>query len=217
MKVLDLFCNAGGSAVGYHMAWPDAEIVGVDIIDQPRYPFAFVNADANTFPLDGFDFIHASTPCHDHTRSRTTGPEHGTAWMLAHTVERLSLLNVPWIVENVSDAKMPPAPCEFRLCGSSFGLDLRRHRKFVSNITIVAPPCDHAWQTPRFPSLNNRHRKEGVLSPVVGVHGHQQYPGDFENRCKAMGIDWMTLAELNQAIPPAYTEWIGNQITKGTA
>jgi len=217
MQILDLFCGAGGAAMGYHRAFPEAEIIGVDINPQPRYPFTFVQADAMTYPLDGFDFIHASPPCHDHSNatavSRSTAGKRGTGWMLNATIDRLRDLAVPWVVENVGAATMPTDIYVFRLCGSSFGLDLRRHRLFASNMPISPPKCAHGWQTPRFPSLYNANRKAGRLSPVVGVHGNTQYVGDFALRCAAMGIDWMTNAELAQAIPPAYTEYIGNQWT----
>lgn len=212
MKILDLFCGAGGAAVGYHRAFPDAEIYGIDIKPQPNYPFWFHRADANTFPLDGFDFIHASPPCEDHTQaagSRVTG-ERGTGWMLEHTFMRLKhVRDVPWIIENVEGADMPGS---FRICGSSFGLDVRRHRKFWANRIFVPPACNHAAQTRRFPSALSSRRKAGVLSSVVAVHGHTQYDGEFELRCRAMGIHWMTNDELVQAIPPDYTQWIGEQL-----
>ncbi len=221
LRILDLFCKAGGASVGYHQAFPDAEIVGVDIEPQPNYPYTFIQADAMAWlgdprVLATFDLVHASPPCHDHSTvtgtSRKVKGEHGTGWMLDETVRLLAEAGVPYVVENVQGAKMPPAPCEFRLCGSSFLLDLRRHRKFVSSHQIVAPPCAHGWQTPRFQSLRNDMRKRGQLSPVVGVHGSEQYPGDFEQRCAAMRINWMTNAELAQAIPPAFTQWIGQQL-----
>lgn len=217
MRVLDLFCGAGGASMGYRMAFgPDVEIVGVDIAPQPRYPFTFVQADATTFDVGGFDFAHASPPCHDHSRSTGTsrkqvGPK-GTGWMLGHTVDRLRAAGVPWVVENVEGAKMPPSQHEFRLCGSMFGLDVRRHRLFATDLPLSAPPCNHPAQTPRFRSLQSKNRKAGVLASVVGVHGHTQYAGEFELRCAAMGIDWMTNDELCQSIPPAYTRWIGGQI-----
>lgn len=203
--------------MGYHRAFPDATIIGVDNVPQPNFPFEFVQADANAFPLDGFDLVHGSPPCHDHSTVSATGHKlngttHGTGWMLSHTAERFAELDVPWVIENVQGAKMPGAPCEFRLCGSSFGMDIRRHRKFISNVKIDAPRCDHAWQTPRLRSLRNNLRKEGKLSPVVGVHGNAQFVGDRDLRERAMEIDWMSLAELNQSIPPKFTEWIGKQI-----
>jgi DNA (cytosine-5)-methyltransferase 1 len=228
MRILDLFCGAGGASMGYHRAFPDAEIVGVDINPQPNYPFQFVQADAMAvlqhlvmcgstcvaFPfLADVRFVHASPPCQDHSTatapSRSMSGAHGTGWMLEATINQLSELNVWWIVENVEAARMPVP--SIRLCGSSFGLDVRRHRKFASNIPLPPPPCDHGWQTPRFQSLNNANRKAGKLASVVGVHGSENYAGDYENRCRAMGIDWMTNKELAQAIPPAYTQWIGEQ------
>ena len=211
-RLLDLFCGAGGAAMGYHRA--GFEVVGVDIRPQPHYPFEFHQADALDYPLDGFDAIHASPPCHDHStvtgRNRKAQGMKGTGWMLAATVDRLLDVGLPWVVENVEGARMPASVAVYRLCGSSFGLDVRRHRLFASNVAPLVPPCDHSWQTPRFRSLNSR-SKTGLAS-VVGVHGHLNYAGEFELRCKAMGIDWMTNDELSQAIPPAYTEFIGRQL-----
>lgn len=106
---------------------------------------------------------------------------------------------------------MPTDVFEFRLCGSSFGLDVRRHRKFVSSFLVMPPACMHRLQTPRFRSLDGKHPLP-YLASVVGVHGHINYAGEAELRNKAMGIDWMTQPELTQAIPPAYTEFIGGQM-----
>jgi DNA (cytosine-5)-methyltransferase 1 len=233
-RLLDLFCGAGGAAVGYHRAGFD--VVGVDNKPQPNYPFEFYQADAlealeNLSPgvapifIAGFDAIHASPPCHDHSpatgRNRKAQGPHGTGWMLHETISRLLHVPVPWVVENVEGARMPRRVYNFRLCGSSFGLDLRRHRKWASNLLMLAPPCAHYWQQPRFPALDgNRHRTEGYepvgsrsyLARVVGVHGHLNYAGEREVRERAMGIDWMTPDELTQAIPPAYTRWIGAQL-----
>lgn len=219
MRILDLCCGAGGAAMGYHRVFPDAEIVGVDVVEQPNYPFTFVRADAMTFDLDGFDFIHASPPCHDHStvtgRSRKAKGALGTGWMLEATAARLDASGVPWVIENVEAAKMPAAGADaFRLCGSSFDLDVRRHRRFISSFVVLAPPCSHGWQTPRFRSLDSSKVAKGVLASVVGVHGHLNYAGEFPIRCAAMGIDWMTNAELTQAIPPAYTEHIGLEFAR---
>lgn len=210
-RLLDLFCGAGGAAMGYHRAGFD--VVGVDIADQPHYPFEFHQGDAMTWPLDGFDAIHASPPCHDHStvsgRNRKAAGPKGTRWMLDATVRRLVATGLPWVVENVEGASMPPSVSVYRLCGSSFGLDVRRHRLFASNVALLVPACDHSWQTPRFRSLDSR---SSGLASVVGVHGHLNYAGEFELRCKAMGIDWMPNDRLSQAIPPAYTEFIGGQL-----
>lgn len=212
-RLLDLFCGAGGCSVGYSRAGFD--VVGVDIRPMPNYPFEFHEADAMTWPLEGFDAIHASPPCHDHSnvsgRNRKAAGPKGTGWMLDEMIRRLLPLKIPWVVENVETAEMPGSVYRIKLCGSSFGLDVRRHRWFASNIAMLTPPCAHRLQTPRFRSLDSR-RPEGALASVVGVHGHLNYPGEAELRNKAMGVDWMTQPELAQAIPPAYTEWIGGHL-----
>lgn len=206
-RLLDLFCGAGGAAVGYHRA--GFEVVGVDIRPQPRYPFEFHQADAMTFPLDGFDAIHASPPCHDHSsatrRNRKANGTDGTGWMLEATVRRLNARGLPWVAENVERADFGDT-YRVRLCGSSFGLDVRRHRWFAANVPILTPPCAHRLQRPRFRSFDSRRT---TLASVIGVHGHLNYPGEAELRRKAMGIDWMTVPELSPTIPPAYTEHIG--------
>jgi DNA (cytosine-5)-methyltransferase 1 len=213
-RLLDLFCGGGGAAMGYHRAGFD--VVGVDWVEQHDYPFRFVRGDATTFPLDGFDAVHASPPCKLWTPAR--GDRHALrlfdphADFLSPTLDRLAPLGVPWVVENVPAAPMPAGSVTY--CGSSFGLDVRRHRLFASNVELVAPPCDHASQTPgRFPSLDNARRLAGARrAAVVGVHGARQYHGHDVDAARAMGVDWLPWDRLTQAIPPAYTEHIGRQL-----
>lgn len=212
-RVLDLFCGAGGAAMGYHRAWPDAEIVGVDIREQPNYPFTFWHANALSVLSqigDEFDFVHASPPCQAHSTQTADRSKH--ADLIPDTRYGLEASGLPYVIENVEGARRSLRD-PVRLCGSSFLLDVRRHRYFEANWPLQAPPCDHGWQTPRFRSLRMNLVREGRLSPVVGVHGHINYEGEFEVRKAAMQIDWMTNAELVQSIPPAYTEWIGQQFT----
>ena len=125
---------------------------------------------------------------------------------------------LPFVIENVIGAPLENA---IMLCGSSFGLDVRRHRLFECSFPVLAPPCAHYWQTPRFISLDRRRGPKSAvpvhgssrLAGVVGVHGHINYAGEQELRKEAMGIDWMSPYELTQAIPPAYTEHIGQYLT----
>jgi DNA (cytosine-5)-methyltransferase 1 len=209
-RLLDLFCGAGGCSVGYHRAGFD--VVGVDIAPQPNYPFEFHRADALTFPLDGFDAIHASPPCQ--AFSVATKAWNGRIKRAAHPDllpsmrARLQEWGRPYAIENV-----PGAPLEnaVQLCGSSFGLAVRRHRLFESNVPIMAPPCAHHLQTERkYPPT----RSDRVnLSPVVSVFGAGG--GRAKNAAlwaEAMRIDWMDKRELAQAIPPAYTEHIGHYL-----
>ena len=200
MRLLDLFCGAGGAAVGYARAGFD--VVGVDIVPQPHYPFSFIQADAMTYPLGGFDVIHASPPCQDHSTMVHIRGGHGTGWMLDSTRRRLAASGLPYVIENVESADMPGA---LILCGSSFGLGangrgLRRHRRFESNLFLMGPPC----ACPR--------RIVGFYGTGGPGQGNRGYKGTMAEAVTAMGIDWMTRRELSQAIPPAYTQHIGEQL-----
>jgi DNA (cytosine-5)-methyltransferase 1 len=207
-RLLDLFCGAGGAAWGYHRAGFD--VVGVDIRAR-AYPFEFVMADATTFPLDGFDAIHASPPCQDHSATKDFGGPHGTGWMLAATVERLSRLSVPWVVENVATASLAHQDDLFganglTLCGCMFpglrGL-LYEDRIFQTSFPIWQPDhVPHIWPQTKM----GRPPKPGECMQVTG-----HFSGVPEAQ-RRMGLPWMTQDELAQAIPPAYTEYIGRQL-----
>jgi DNA (cytosine-5)-methyltransferase 1 len=198
---LDLFCGAGGASEGYHRA--GFEMFGVDCNPQPHYPFEFHQGDAMRFPLDGFDFIHASPPCQDHSTLRTMHDGHGNGWMLAATIERLEQHGAPFIVENVPGSGPALGGQWVQLCGSSFGLKVRRHRLFRSNLAVLGLPCAHKTQ--------------GQPVGVYGTGGGGQMTRGYKARGvaeagPAMDIDWMNRAEISQAIPPAYTEFIGRQL-----
>lgn len=228
MKLLDICCGAGGCSVGY--ARTGFECVGVDVVPQPNYPFDFIQHDALDFDPDqlalSYDAIHASPPCQAHStiakqqRQRRPG-EFDHPDLVAATRELLTASGLPYVIENVPGA---PLINPVQLCGSSFQLDLRRHRLFECSFPIMVPPCHHAWQTPRFRSLDKRRHNLKSTVPVyggsqldtsatvVGVHGHHNYAGERELREAAMDIDWMSPYELTQAIPPAYTEHIGSYL-----
>jgi DNA (cytosine-5)-methyltransferase 1 len=205
-RLLDLFCGAGGAAMGYHRAGFD--IVGVDIVHQPNYPFTFHQADALEYLSDlipgKFDAVHASPPCQSFTAYRRKGYGVGDGYLnlIPDTRHWLLVGGLPYVIENVPGS---PLLDPVMLCGSSFELDVRRHRLFESNIPLHVPGCDHSWQTPRFPPATNRTNLRSTVE--VGVW---RIPLDVQQQ--AMGIDWMTLTELSEAIPPAYTEHIGRQL-----
>jgi DNA (cytosine-5)-methyltransferase 1 len=206
-RILDLFSCAGGAASGYARAGFD--VVGVDIDPQPNYPFEHVVEDAMTYlarvdVAAEFDAIHASPPCQSFTAYRRKGHGVGDGYLnlIPETRQAFEAIGLPYVIENVAGAPLDNA---IQLCGSSFGLDVRRHRYFESNVALTAPPCDHSWQTPRFTPASNRTNLRRTVE--VGVW---RIPLDVQQR--AMGIDWMTLHELSEAIPPAYTEWIGSQL-----
>lgn len=200
-RLLDLFCGAGGAGYGYHLA--GFEVIGVDVEPQPHYPFSFVQADALTFPLQGFDALHASPPCQHFTMmlnhglsSREKHPD-----LLALTRAHLQASGLPYIIENVVSA---PLAKSILLCGAMFGLRVYRHRLFESNILLFQPA--HARHTARIAHAGNIPTPEQFYCPV----GHM---GDKAGSQRAMGIHWMaTQKEIANAIPPAYTRYIGQQL-----
>lgn len=198
MRILDLFCGAGGAAMGYHWAFPDAEIVGVDIAPQPRYPFEFHQGDAMTWPLDGYDFIHASPPCQLYSVSTVMHDRSGYPDLIPPIRERLIASGVVWVIENVPGA---PLRNYVQVCGSGLGMvRLRRHRWFESNVALMGAPCAH-----------------GQNDRIISVVGHSEGSGHsgpgylIADKHAAMGIDWMNRDELSEAIPPAFTMFIGEQ------
>jgi DNA (cytosine-5)-methyltransferase 1 len=206
--LLDLFCGAGGASVGYHRAGFD--VVGVDNRPQPHYPFEFHQADATEYPLDGFDAIHASPPCQLFSVATHGDSERGEKYgdLLSPTRVRLRAQSRPWVIENVPGAPMRP---DFKLCGCLFGLPmLRRERWFETSWYGFAlrSPCNHPE-----PSLSVTGHGVGVgngqRGRIAAILGRN--PGIADAKA-AMGIDWMNRDELSQAIPPAYTEYIGHQL-----
>lgn len=205
LKLLDLYCSAGGCSVGYNRAGFD--VVGVDNKKQPNYPFKLIIADAKEFCLSGFDVIHASPPCQKYTKIHSTYKKYYYPDDVETIRDRLIKTGKPYILENVVGA---PMKNYITLCGTMFGLRVIRHRLFECNPFIIPnlPGCNHFGKTlcaykkyHRLKDLdlitctgNNFNRKDGML---------------------AMGIDWnMTRKEVSQAIPPAYTEFIGINMIK---
>ena len=239
-RLLDLFCGAGGAAMGYHRAGFD-EIVGVDIKPQPRYPFAFVLGDALEYvAMHGreFDAIHASPPCQAFTALKTMWNSKEHPDLVDPTRSLLSESRRPYVIENVPGA---PVAAHVVLCGTMFDLgtgdaELRRHRLFeLSGFFLLAPSC-RQYERGRVCGVYGGHGRD--RRRTVGVYGdgngrdYRKHPatvGVFggaggksvrdgtqqfstAQRREAMGIDWMTGNELSQAIPPAYTEFIGRQL-----
>lgn len=212
-RLLDLFCGAGGASMGYARA--GFEVVGVDLHPQPRYPFEFIQADATTYSLDGFDAVHASPPCQafsSMTRGRWQEREHPDHVALMR--DNFSHWGAPYIIENVPGA---PLHNPITLCGTMFGLgvggaQLRRHRLFECPWFFdLLPECQHNDSE----RINGRPATVGVWGNAGGYSVRddlQHYT--TEERRQAMGIDWMKGRELSEAIPPAYTEYIGRQLMR---
>lgn len=190
--------------MGYHRA--GFEVVGVDIEPQPNYPFEFHRADALAFLAEhgsDFDAIHASPPCRDHTPLTSVAGVDGSKWLLDATLKRLADSAVPWIVENVMAAKMR---ADVVLCGGMFGLRTYRHRKFAVDPRIPLTLPVHPKHVALTATKQRKRRwEEGWHVSITGDVGTYLGP-------EAMGIDWMTGNELSQAIPPAYTQFLGSQL-----
>jgi DNA (cytosine-5)-methyltransferase 1 len=216
-RLADLFCGAGGSARGY--ADLGFEVVGVDIEPQLNYPFEFIQTDALDFPLWGFDAVHASPPCqYSSVLSRAWNADLNRTNLIRPTRDKLMASGLPYVIENVPGAFLRQP---ITLCGSSFGLRVRRHRNFETSFPVAEPGCDHGWQdTDRiYPQRISKARGEVRWTGVIQVHGTRQLHNAYcttadEHRlaCEAMGIDWMNRAELTQAIPPAFTRYIGERL-----
>lgn len=209
--------------MGYHRA--GFEVTGVDIKPQPRYPFEFVQGDALEYIRNHgheFDVIHASPPCQAFTALRTMPNAKQHDDLLTPCREVLIALGKPYIIENVPGAPMTDY---LMLCGTMFSLgtgdaELRRHRHFETFPKIYfSPPCNHGGRVIGVYGGHGRDRRR-IRPATVTVTGHaggasvrdgtQQF--STAERAEAMGIDWMTGNELSQAIPPAYTEYIGKQL-----
>lgn len=214
-RILDLFCGVGGASEGYSRA--GFEVVGVDLADQPRYPGPFVRHDALALDLRfvrSFDAVHASPPCQFATALRHApgGKVHPN--LIPATRDLLQRSGLPYVIENVEGARdhlREPV----RLCGTMFGLgaqgcELHRHRLFEANFPIPARQCLHGG----LPVIGvyggharkraKRHGGRGTRDAWVG--GHRAAASE------AMGIGWATLAEISEAIPPDFTEYVGRAL-----
>jgi len=198
MRLLDLFCGAGGAAMGYSRAGFD-DIVGVDIHPQPNYPFEFVQADALEYLTEHgqeFDAIHSSPPCQRYstlTKAPLTHPD-----LYAPTRTALHQNKKPFVIENVIGA---PYHYGFILCGSMFGLKVRRHRNFETSwLHFLELRCSHGARpitiTGNGGGGPSRHSWKGIKS---------EWP-------EYMGMPWATPKECTQAIPPVYTEYVGTNL-----
>ena len=216
-RLLDLFCGAGGASVGYHRA--GFEVVGVDISPQPNYPYEFIQADAleylrawiddSAWDYEPFDAIHASPPCQRYSQMSKCRPGlandyHDLIGPTRDLLERLAYdhrswdnpIGLPCVIENVPGA---PMRADVTLCGQMFGLPLYRHRLFKSNVRLFEPPHpEHV-----IPASKAGHWVPGT---IMSVSGHV---APIKLAREAMGIDWTTREELAEAIPPAYTEYVG--------
>ena len=208
MRLLDLFCGAGGAAVGYARA--GFEVVGVDLKPQKRYPFEFHQGDALTFPLEGFDVIHASPPCQEYSKLRSV-KTHIYAAMLPEMRARLIASGLPWVLENVLGAPMTQGVL---ICGTALGLNVRRHRLFDCSHFLYPPGlCCHSLDNINVyghSAWNYRKRSEEYRH--WHRHTANQTPVSIMAARKAFGVPWMIRDEIAECVPPAYTEWIGRQL-----
>lgn len=201
--------------MGYHQAGFD--VVGVDIRPQPKYPFEFIQADCLALDpafVASFDAIHASPPCQAHSSiSNVSGRQEHHVDRIPETRDLLVASGRPWVMENVVGA---PLRNPFMLCGTMFGLatgdgaELRRHRLFETNWFIgLVPMCQHSG-APTITVTGQVAQQNVVQNKVRRV-----FPAPEARR--AMGIDWMAMPELSQAIPPAYTKFIGERLIQHVA
>jgi len=203
--LLDLFCGAGGAAMGYHRAGFD--VIGIDINPQPDYPFDFIQADVMSLPSSYWHevrAVHASPPCPAYSVITPDPEKHPR--LIGPVRELLRSTGLPYVIENVEGAARDMVN-PVRLCGSAFGLRVRRHRLFESSFAMMSTPCNHRAQ-----------------GKALGVYGHIDGPnaargskhGDkartLDEARDAMGMPWASWNGCREAIPPAYTEFIGRHL-----
>jgi DNA (cytosine-5)-methyltransferase 1 len=207
VKLLDLYCGAGGASAGYAAA--GFEVHGVDLKHGKRYPYTYVRADVldvlrDKNYLDQFDVIHASPPCQTHSITQHLRNAQGKTTskldLIPETRAALIESGKPYIIENVPGS---PLINPIQLCGSSFGLKVRRHRLFESNMALIGSICNHKLQGRPigvYGSLNDEIPKGGKTAATI------------DQARDAMGISWAIWTELVEAIPPAYTKYLGGQL-----
>lgn len=216
-RLLDLFCGAGGAAKGYQRA--GFYVVGVDNRPQPNYcGDEFVQADAidylgnfvhlsDMLGLPYFDAIHASPPCQEYSSAgKANKVTLGSTYpdLYAPTRELIKQTGLPWVIENVTAA---PSLSGVVLCGSMFGLPIQRHRTFESSELMLSPfVCNHVPDAITVTGHSPQRWLRGARKTVPRT--------EYE---AAMGVDWMLVSELVQAVPPAYTEWVGHQLLQHIA
>lgn len=209
-QILDLFCCAGGAAVGYAQA--GFEVIGVDIKPQPNYPFPFIQSDALTLDskfISLFDAIHASPPCQAYSDLAKRNA-NADEWprLIEPIREMLIRSGLPYVIENVDGAPMlNPAV----LCGTMFSeLRVLRHRLFEANFTILPPAHKKHPKVHTFDRRKSHFGKTNEWKDFVQVTGGGNCT--LAAARDAMGIDWMTKNEINEAIPPAYAKFVGEQL-----
>lgn len=207
--LLDLFCCAGGAARGYANAGFD--VIGVDIMQQPRYPFKFILADALAFlddlvssgEISEYSALHGSPPCQAFSSLSNCVPGTKAKYpnLIPATRERFASIGLPYVIENVVGAPLNPT---VTLCGTSFGKRLRLHRLFETNFAIKQPECNHAGYVLNPYSQAGRDRiKAEYPDQTIGSVWRQE-----------KGVEWMNDHEASEAIMPAYTEYIGKQLLR---
>lgn len=210
-RILDLFCGAGGAAMGYYRAGFD--VVGIDINPQPRYPFEFHQADAMDVMQDPetiahlYDAVHASPPCQLYSMANNIH-QHDHPDLVPETQRLLRMTGLPYVIENVPGA---PLDHPYLICGLALGCNVKRHRLFETNFPMLVPSCPPGhpgdWLLVFGHTVLERGHQIGRTEkggPII----RRKHVGTDRGR-EAMGIDWMTRDELSEAIPPAYTEYVG--------
>jgi len=206
MKLLDLFCGAGGASKGYAEA--GFEVTGIDVKHGKRYPFTYIRGDVKDYLnvefLSQFDVIHASPPCQTHSATKHLRNAQGKSTskidMIPEVRQALIMSGKAYTIENVPGS---PLIDPIQLCGSAFGLKVRRHRLFESNMQLKGTECSHKQQ-----------------GKPVGIYGsmRDEIPGGghtaktMQEAHESMGINWMLWGELVEAIPPLFTKYLGEQI-----